>query len=177
MIFHEHFMKRALRVAKKGAERGEVPVGALICRQKSEHQENQGNQRNQKSQESRRSHKEFDVISESFNLNESSSSALMHAEMVVIQEASRKLKRWRLSDCYLYVTLEPCIMCSGAIIRSRIGGLVYGAKDSKAGGVDSLYHILSNSRLNHRPQVKGGVLSFESSQLLKDFFKERRKTV
>lgn len=142
-------MQRALGLARQAAQIGEVPVGALIV---------QGDQ----------------VIAEAFNLRESEARGIAHAELLAIDEACRKLGRWRLTGCTLVVTLEPCVMCAGAIINSRLDRVVYGAKDAKAGAVTSLYQILSDSRLNHRPEVIEGVLAEEAGRLLTEFFRNRR---
>ncbi|MDX8390266.1 MAG: nucleoside deaminase, partial [Mariprofundaceae bacterium] len=99
-----------------------------------------------------------------------------HAEMRVMRLAAESIGNYRLTDATLYVTLEPCAMCAGAIIHARIGRIVYGASDAKTGAVESLYRILSDERLNHQPEVTAGVLSKECGQMLKDFFKGRRKT-
>jgi tRNA(adenine34) deaminase len=98
----------------------------------------------------------------------------MHAEIKVILEAQKKLNNWRLEGCSLYVTLEPCLMCCGAIVLSRIKRLVYGAKAPKAGAVNSLYNTLNDERLNHNVEIVAGIMELESSLLLKDFFKEKR---
>ena len=144
-------MSRALELAREAALIGEVPVGALIVGP------------------------DKTIISESFNLREKNKNALAHAEALAIEQACQKLQRWRLHDCTLYVTLEPCFMCSGAIILARIPSVVYGATDPKAGAVKSLANVLNDSRLNHECEVISGVFEEESSQLLKDFFKARRK--
>ena len=142
-------MAEALKEAHKAFELGEVPVGALVvC----------NNQ----------------VIARAYNIKESSAQAIAHAEVLAIKQASRKLKNWRLVDCELYVTLEPCFMCAGAILSSRIKKLIYGAVDPKAGAVHSLYQVLSDPRLNHSVQVVGGVMAVESSTLLKKFFTQLR---
>ncbi len=142
-------MRRALDLARQAEARGEVPVGALIVREQQ-------------------------VIAEAFNEKESLPSPLAHAEVTAIHRASQTLKRWRLTDCTLYVTLEPCVMCSGAIIQARLERVVYGTRDPKAGAVDSLFQILQDSRLNHRPQVTAGVLAQECSHILTNFFRLRR---
>jgi tRNA(adenine34) deaminase len=108
------------------------------------------------------------------NLRESRHDPLAHAESMALRQASQNLGRWRLSGCTLYVTLEPCVMCAGAIVLSRIDRVVFGATDPKAGAVQSLYTILSDTRLNHRPEVTGGVLAAECSAVLKEFFAARR---
>lgn len=149
MAKDELWMRRALKLASEAALRGEIPVGALIvCGD--------------------------EVVAESFNLKEANQNPLGHAEVLVIQEAAKKLGRWRLSGCTLYVTLEPCTMCAGAIIHSRLDRVVYAATDPKAGAVQSLYQILNDPRLNHAPEVVAGVLESEASQQLKAFFKTLR---
>lgn len=147
---HAHFMGLAIDLARKAAAQAEVPVGALIVTRSGE------------------------IVAEAYNQKESQPSALAHAEMLAIAEASKKLGRWRLHGLKLYVTLEPCLMCAGAIIASRLDEVIYGAKDLKAGAVESLYTTLSDSRLNHRPKVTSGILEEECGQLLKEFFRARR---
>ena len=143
-------MKLALEEAKKAKECDEVPIGAIIV-------------------------KNNEIISLSFNTVEKDKSIIMHAEIKAILEAQKKLDSWRLEGCSLYVTLEPCLMCCGAIVLSRIKRLVYGAKDLKTGAVNSLYNTLNDKRLNHNVEVVQGVMELESSLLLKDFFKDKRK--
>ncbi len=151
---HEFWMQRALGLARQGAAEGEVPVGALILQESPDGT--------------------LKLVAEAYNQKEGDNSALHHAELLAIQRASEKLGRWRLSDCWLYVSLEPCVMCAGAIVAARLKQVIYSTPDPKAGAVESLYQVLSDPRLNHRPQVLSGVLQSESSQLLKDFFKARR---
>jgi tRNA(adenine34) deaminase len=146
----EIFMKRALELALKAGQQGEVPVGALIV---------QGNE----------------IIAEAFNERESLPSALAHAELTVIARSCERLQRWRLKGCTLYVSLEPCVMCAGAVVQARLDRVVYGARDPKAGAVDSLYQVLSDLRLNHRPEVSGGVLAEECGRILSEFFQARRQ--
>ena len=146
---HNYFMGLAIEEAKKAYEIGEVPIGAIIVR------ENQ-------------------VIASAFNKRELGRNATHHAELLAIQEACEKLGGWRLIGCTMYVTLEPCLMCAGAIINSRLERLIYGARDPKAGAVQSLYHVLEDTRLNHQVEVIEGVLAAESSALLKDFFANLR---
>lgn len=143
------FLNKSLLESAKAAKRGEVPVGAVLVL-------------------------DGKIIARAFNTRESKNNPLGHAEIDVIRKAAKKLGRWRLSDCTLYVTLEPCVMCAGAIVQSRIGRVVYGAKDPKAGAVESLYSVLSDKRLNHRPDVQSGVLADECSKVLKDFFSQLR---
>jgi len=144
-----HFMGLALNEARKAEERGEVPVGAVLVLN-------------------------GEVIAASGNGKEASNLATHHAEILVLEEASRRLKRWRLSDCELYVSLEPCAMCAGALVQARLKRLVFGAFDPKAGAVKSLYQLLSDSRLNHQVEVLGGVMQEECGQILSEFFKKRR---
>jgi tRNA(adenine34) deaminase len=142
-------MRRALELAAVAAGKGEVPVGAVLVHENA-------------------------VIAEAYNERETRPSALAHAEISVIEEGCRKLGRWRLSGCTLYVTLEPCVMCAGALVQARVDRVVYGARDAKAGAVESLYQVLADSRLNHRPVVAGGVLGEECGKLLTEFFRGRR---
>ena len=143
-------MRLALKEASLAYQRGEVPVGAIIS-------------------------KDGKVISSSHNLRETSKDPSAHAEILVIRDATKISDSWRLTGLTLYVTKEPCIMCAGALVNSRITRLVYGCRDEKAGGVDSLYQILSDKRLNHQVEVVSGVLENECSGLLRNFFQERRK--
>lgn len=143
------YMRRALALAEQAAQAGEVPVGALVI------YENR-------------------VISEAYNEREILPSALAHAELTAIAQACKVLGRWRLSGCTLYVTLEPCVMCAGAIVQSRLDRVVYGAVDPKGGAAESLYQVLADARLNHRPAVTSGVLREECSQILTQFFQNRR---
>lgn len=142
-------MKKALKLAQKAALRGEVPVGALLVRGDSE-------------------------VSFGSNRREQWHTPLGHAELIALQRGSQSLQAWRLLDCTLYVTLEPCVMCAGAMVQARIKRLVYGASDPKGGAIQSLYQIANDSRLNHQIEVVSGVLETECSQVLKDFFKQRR---
>jgi tRNA(adenine34) deaminase len=142
-------MGRALELAAQAAARGEVPVGAVLyCGQT--------------------------VIAEAANAREASGDPTAHAEMVVLRSAGERLGTWRLNDCSLAVTLEPCPMCAGAMVNARLGRLIYGCTDPKAGACQTLYAIPSDERLNHRVQVVGGVLANRCASLLKQFFKERR---
>lgn len=143
------WMARALELARLAAEAGEVPVGAVIVR-------------------------EGEVIAEGHNLTVSEADPTTHAEVVAIRRASAVVGDWRLLGCTLYVTLEPCAMCAGAIVLARIPRVVFGARDPKAGMVVSLGGLLQDPRLNHRCQVSEGVLAEQSSELLRAFFKERR---
>ena len=142
-------MMEALKEARKAALKNEVPVGAVVVKNNK-------------------------VISRGHNLTEKKQSALVHAEMAAISKATKKLKSWRLIDCDLYVTLEPCGMCAGAIVLSRVENLFYGAADPKAGVVESIAQALDNPKLNHRVKVTGGILKEECSRTLSEFFKALR---
>lgn len=143
------YMKMALAEARKAYQRAEVPIGAVvICNDQ--------------------------VVGRGFNLREQTQDPTSHAEMIALREAAANEASWRLEDCQLYVTLEPCPMCAGAILQSRIKRLVYGASDPKAGAVRSLYQLLDDDRFNHQVEVEAGVMEAESAQLLKDFFRELR---
>jgi tRNA(adenine34) deaminase len=144
------FMTLALTLAEEAGARGEVPVAAVLVENGI-------------------------VVATSANEKERAIDPLGHAEIRVIRDAAAKLGRWRLIGCTLYVTLEPCVMCAGAIVHSRLDRIVYGAKDAKAGAVESLYQILSDARLNHRPQVVSGVLANECGDILSKFFAAKRK--
>ncbi|MBM7610477.1 tRNA(adenine34) deaminase [Lysinibacillus composti] len=149
----QHFMQEALIEAKKAAFLGEVPIGAVIV------------------------YKE-EIIARAHNLRETSQNAVTHAELMAIQQACEVLGSWRLEETTLYVSLEPCPMCSGAILQSRVPRVVYGARDIKAGCVDSLYRLLNDPRFNHECDVTEGILAEECGQLLTDFFRairERKK--
>jgi tRNA(adenine34) deaminase len=145
----EDLMRRALGLAQSASGLDEVPVGAVIV-------------------------KDGIVIGEGYNLRETKRSVLSHAELEAIHQANQKLNSWRLTGCTLYVTLEPCLMCAGAIYQSRIDRVVFGAPDPKAGATGSLYDIQSDARLNHRFTVTGGILADECGQVLKDFFRKKR---
>jgi tRNA(adenine34) deaminase len=147
---HEHYMKLALQQAERAFAEDEVPIGAVIV-----HGER--------------------VIGSAYNQRETLSDPTAHAEIIAITQAAAALEDWRLEDCTLYVTLEPCIMCSGAILLARIPTVVYGATDPKAGAVQSLYHLLNDDRLNHRCQVVPGVLAAPCGELLTRFFQEQRR--
>jgi tRNA(adenine34) deaminase len=144
------FMRLALEEASLAFQIGEVPVGAIVVLN-------------------------GEVISAAHNLREDSKDPTAHAEILSLRDATRISDSWRLAGTTLYVTKEPCIMCAGALVNARIARLVYGCRDEKAGGVDSLYTILSDTRLNHQIEVVSGVLGNECSALLRTFFRERRK--
>lgn len=146
----QKWMKKALDLAQKAAQKGEVPIAALVVGPKG-------------------------LISSAINTRERQQTPLGHAELFALHKASQSRKSWRLEDCTIYVTLEPCVMCAGAIQQARIKKLVYGASDPKTGAVESLYHVLSDSRLNHQVEVVSGVLASESASLLQNFFQERRE--
>ncbi|MBA4019617.1 MAG: tRNA-specific adenosine deaminase [Pirellula sp.] len=147
---HQHFMRLALREAERAYLEDEVPVGAVIV------------------------HGE-DIIASAHNQREQLHDPTAHAEMIAITQAAEALGSWRLDACVLYVTLEPCPMCAGAIIQARIPWVVYGAADPKAGAVDSLFHLLHDARLNHRCQTTAGVMAPECGDILSRFFQEKRR--
>lgn len=142
-------MRRCLELARGAAERGEVPVGAVVVL---------GDR----------------ILSEASNLREATADPTAHAERLAITEAGHALKTWRLEGCTLYVTLEPCPMCAGAIVQARISRVVYGAADPKAGACRTLYRIADDPRFNHRAAILGGVLAEECGAVLTAFFRARR---
>ncbi|MBX3016931.1 MAG: tRNA adenosine(34) deaminase TadA [Bdellovibrionaceae bacterium] len=144
------WMALALKLARKAESRGEVPIGALLVR-------------------------DGQILATGYNERETLPSALGHAECLAIHRANRRLGAWRLTDATLYVTLEPCLMCAGAILQARIARVVYGARDPKAGAVESLYSVLQDSRLNHCTEFTSGVLGEECGRLLTDFFRAKRR--
>ncbi len=144
-----HFMSLALEEAALAFERGEVPVGAVLVR-------------------------DGEVLNRGHNLREESRDPSAHAEIIVLRAGAYASDSWRLLGTTLYVTKEPCIMCAGAILNSRVQRLVYGCRDMKAGGVDSLYTLLGDSRLNHQVEVTSGVLEEQCASLLRRFFRDRR---
>ncbi len=143
-------MMEALKEAKESLEKEEPPVGAVIV-------------------------KDSKIISRGHNLRESLQDPTAHAEIIAIRSAANILGSWRLIDCTIYVTLEPCIMCAGAMILARIKRLVYGARDPKAGAAGSLMNILNDKRLNHQVEVNMGILETECGEILREFFSSRRK--
>lgn len=143
-------MKEALREAEAAAMLGEVPVGAVIVA-------------------------DGQIVARSHNLRETTGDPTAHAELLALRAAAQVKKHWRLTNMSLYVTLEPCPMCAGALVLARINRVVYGAKDPKAGAGGSLMNILQDQRLNHQLAVTAGVLAVECGQLLSDFFKRRRQ--
>lgn len=146
----EHFMRLALEQARRAAAAGEVPIGAVVVCQ-------------------------GEAIAEACNHREADADPSAHAEFSAVLQASRELERWRLPDCTVYVTLEPCIMCAGLMHQARIGRCVFGAADAKAGALGSLYRVHADDRLNHTFEVTPGVLERECAALLQEFFSLRRK--
>ncbi len=143
-------MTQALNLAQQAKNIGEVPVGALII-------------------------KDGEIIGKGFNRKETQNQVIQHAEINAIIEASTHLASWRLLDCDLFVTLEPCLMCAGAIYQARLRSVTFGAFDPKGGACGSLYNIHKDERLNHRFQVFSGIMEKECSLILKEFFQEKRK--
>lgn len=148
----QHWMQAVIKLAQKAEELGEVPVGAIIV-------------------------KDNVLISEGFNQPISQHDPTSHAEIMALRNAAQELENYRLPNTTLYVTLEPCAMCAGAIIHSRVQRVVFGAFDSKGGAAGSVFSILGTDKLNHRVDVIGGVLEKECAELLKAFFKSRRKNI
>lgn len=145
----EQYIRNALDVAREAARRNEVPVGAVIVREGS-------------------------IIAAASNRTLRDQDPTAHAEVLAIREASSKLDRWRLDDCTLYVTVEPCAMCAGAIVLARMKRVVFGAWDEKAGMGGSVGDLLRHPRLNHRPEVRAGILADDCARLIEDFFKSQR---
>lgn len=146
----DEFMLLALEQAKIAESFDEVPVGVIITR---------GDE----------------IVADGCNFKERKNCAVYHAEIVAIMNACEKLNNWYLDGCTMYVTLEPCPMCCGAIINSRLDRVVYGAKDPKSGGVESLYNILSDKRLNHTTQITAGVMEKECGEILTNYFRKKRE--
>ncbi|MCI2775182.1 tRNA adenosine(34) deaminase TadA [Staphylococcus petrasii] len=149
MANDEYYMNLAIEEAKKAQQLGEVPIGALIV-------------------------KDDEIIARAHNLRETAQQPTAHAEHIAIERASKVVGSWRLEDCTLYVTLEPCVMCAGAIVMSRIPKVVFGAMDPKGGCSGSLMNLLEEPRFNHRASVITGVLENECGDLLRNFFRELR---
>ena len=145
-------MHLALAEAEKAYARGEIPIGAVLVR-----------------------NEDGTVVSRGHNKKENKNDATAHAEMEAIREACARLNRWRLSGLTLYVTIEPCAMCAGALVNSRIDRLVYGSTESKFGAVESIFNVVNHRLLNHRLSITAGVLEDDCSQLMKDFFRMRRE--
>lgn len=144
-----YYMDIALEEARKAAAKLEVPVGAVVVHSGQ-------------------------VIGRGHNLRETSQDPTSHAEMIAIRAAAKEIDSWRLEEADLYVTLEPCSMCAGAILQARLKKVVYGATDPKAGAAGTLYNLLEDNRFNHQVELVTGVRAEESSQLLKDFFRQLR---
>ena len=147
---HEHFMRLAYREAEAALAESEVPIGAVIVH-------------------------DGRVVAAAHNQREQLQDPTAHAEMVAITQAAQSLGSWRLEGCTLYVTLEPCPMCAGAIVQARIPLVVYAAPDPKAGAVNTLFQLLTDARLNHRCQIVSGVMLHECSSILTRFFQEQRR--
>lgn len=147
---NEKWMKETIKQAKKAAQKDEVPIGCVIV-------------------------KDDQIIARAYNKREMKQCSTAHAEILAIEKACKKLGSWRLEDCDLYVTLEPCPMCSGAIIQSRIRNVIFGAYDPKGGCMGSNMNINDVRGFNHYPDIEGGILQDECSRLLKEFFKAKRK--
>ncbi len=145
----EKYMKEAIRQAKKAAAIEEVPIGCVIVYQDQ-------------------------IISRGYNRRNIQGSTLAHAELLAIQKASRKLGDWRLEECTMYVTLEPCPMCAGAVVQARIPKIVIGAMNPKAGCAGSILNLLEEKRFNHQVKIKRGVLAEDCRNLMKDFFRDLR---
>lgn len=147
----EKFMKLALKEAKKAYDKGEIPVGAVIV-------------------------KDDVVIAKAHNLKEIKFDTTKHAEILAIQKASKKLSSWRLEDCEMYVTLEPCSMCAGALIQARLKKVYIGTMDYKTGACGSVLNLLNDYKFNHTVEIETGILQQECEEILKNFFKELRKS-
>ena len=150
MIEKQKFMKEALKEAKKAAEKLEVPVGCVIV-------------------------KDGKIIARAHNLKETKTDTTKHAEIIAIQKASKKIEAWRLLDCEMYVTLEPCPMCAGAIIQSRIKKVYIGAMDEKTGACGSVLNLFNDYKFNHKVEVETGIEKEKCEKTLKEFFKKLRK--
>ena len=146
---HEKYIRMALEQAQHAAAQDEVPVGAVIVRNDQ-------------------------VIAAAHNAREQLRDPTAHAEMIAITQAGEACGTWHLTDCIMYVTLEPCLMCAGAILNARLPLLVYGASDPKAGAVNSLYQVLQDERLNHETQIVAGIMAQDCGDILTKFFREKR---
>ncbi len=149
-MLYEKYMKEALKEAQKAYDLDEVPIGAVIV-------------------------KGGEIIARGHNLREKDQSPLLHAEMIAINNAAKKVKSWRLTGCEIYVTIEPCPMCAGAMIQGRLDRVIFGARDPKAGCVGSLYNLVQDQRFNHRLEVVEGVLEDECRGIIRDFFRKKRE--
>ena len=145
----EKYMSRALELAQLAFEKNEVPIGCVIVHG-------------------------AEIIGEGYNLRNTAGNTLHHAEILAIDQACKRLKDWRLDDCTMYVTLEPCPMCAGAILQARLPRLVFGAKNPKAGAVGSLINLLDDDRFNHKTNIEQGVLEADCAALIKKFFASLR---
>jgi len=150
MMNHEDYMKIALTRAREAGENGEIPVGAIVV-------------------------VNGEIIAQARNEKEARGDATAHAEILALQKAAKKIGHWRLANATMYVTLEPCPMCAGAMVQARLGQLVFGAYDSKAGAAGSVVDLLDHPAFNHRVKTKSGILADECGQILKDFFKSKRR--
>ena len=151
MLESEKYMKEALKQAKKAYEKGEIPVGAVIVKNNK-------------------------IIARAYNEKEDKIDTTKHAEIIAIQKASKKLKSWRLTDCEMYVTLEPCSMCAGALIQARLKKVYIGTMDQKTGACGSVLNLLENYEFNHKVELETGILQQECEKILKDFFKDLRNS-
>ena len=147
---HEHYMQLAIEQARQAEAAGDVPVGAVIVQ-------------------------DGQLVAAAHNQREQLGDPTAHAEMIAITQAAEAVGSWRLTGCTLYVTLEPCPMCAGAILQARLPQLIYGAADPKAGAVETLYRLLADPRMNHQTEVLAGLLGAECGKLLSDFFAEQRR--
>ena len=147
---HEEYMKIALNLAQEAGENGEIPVGAIVV-------------------------VNGEIVAQARNEKEMRGDATAHAEILALQRAAKEVGHWRLSDATMYVTLEPCSMCAGAMVQARLGNLVFGAYDPRTGAAGSVVDLLDHPAFNHRVMVKSGVLAEECGKILKEFFDTRRK--
>ena len=150
LSFHISMMEEALLLAHQAFRLGEVPIGAVIVNNNK-------------------------IIASAYNTKELHNNCLAHAEIKSLYEAQNKLGKWRLSDCYLYSTLEPCFMCAAALVHARIAGVIFAAPDAKFGGIISIYNMANDQRLNHNFDYISGIKEYESTKLLKKFFNQIRK--
>lgn len=150
MTREEKYMKVAIKMAEKARDKDEVPIGAVIV-------------------------KDDKIIAKAYNRRNESRISTHHAEVLAIEKACKKLKDWRLSGCEIFVTLEPCVMCAGAIVNARIDKVYFGAYEKKSGAVLSNFKITMNNGLNHTSLIEGGILEKECSNLLKEYFEDKRK--
>lgn len=148
-MMQEKFMKVAIDLAKKAAIKDEVPVGCVIV-------------------------KDGKIIAKAHNKKEQKKCANYHAEIVAIEKACKKIGDWRLIGCDVYVTLEPCAMCSGALVNARVDNIYFGAYDKKAGCLESVYKFMEDGKFNHKAHVEGGILEEENIKILQDYFKTKR---